>query len=107
MCKIICCQSSFYTKLSSWINYEDDNVITLAIGDGANDVSNLIQSKSPIFLFSEKWGDDCLQFLEAHIWNRLVDRRSTEAVPGSDYSIGQFRYLDDCYWFIVDDYMRT
>ena len=51
---------------------DDDQVITAAIGDGANDVSMI---------------------KEAHVGIGLYGREGLRAVQSSDFAIGEFRYL--------------
>jgi phospholipid-transporting ATPase len=51
---------------------DDEKSVTLAIGDGANDVSMI---------------------LEAHIGVGLYGNEGMRAVQSSDYAIGQFRFL--------------
>eukprot|EP00349_Pseudokeronopsis_sp_Brazil_P010142 CAMPEP_0202980026 /NCGR_PEP_ID=MMETSP1396-20130829/86025_1 /ASSEMBLY_ACC=CAM_ASM_000872 /TAXON_ID= /ORGANISM="Pseudokeronopsis sp., Strain Brazil" /LENGTH=183 /DNA_ID=CAMNT_0049719739 /DNA_START=1162 /DNA_END=1711 /DNA_ORIENTATION=- len=51
---------------------DDPEIITLAIGDGAN---------------------DCSMILEAHIGVGLYGNEGMRAVQSSDYALGQFRFL--------------
>ncbi|CAF3393486.1 unnamed protein product [Rotaria socialis] len=75
MCKtVICCRVTPLQKsqvVDLVIKY--DKIIALAIGDGANDVS-MIQ--------------------KAHIGVGISGQEGRQAVLASDYSIGQFRYLE-------------
>lgn len=54
------------------IKDDDDDVITLAIGDGANDVAMI---------------------LEAHIGIGLYGNEGMRAVQSSDYALGEFQFL--------------
>ncbi|KAG9323698.1 hypothetical protein KVV02_008116, partial [Mortierella alpina] len=70
---VICCRVSPLQKAMVVKMVKDaKKVMTLAIGDGANDVS-MIQ--------------------EAHIGIGVAGEEGLQAVMASDYSIGQFRYL--------------
>ncbi|CAF5066066.1 unnamed protein product, partial [Rotaria magnacalcarata] len=75
MCKtVICCRVTPLQKsqvVDLVIKY--DKIIALAIGDGANDVS-MIQ--------------------KAHIGVGISGQEGRQAVLASDYSIGQFKYLE-------------
>jgi phospholipid-transporting ATPase len=74
MCKaVICCRVSPIQK-AQVVSMVRDNLsqITLAVGDGANDVS-MIQA--------------------AHLGIGIEGEEGTQAVRSSDYSIGQFRFL--------------
>ena len=54
------------------IRDDDKNLVTLAIGDGANDVSMI---------------------LEAHIGIGLYGNEGMRAVQASDYALGEFKFL--------------
>lgn len=71
---VICCRASPAQKalLVSSIRHEVKNAITLAIGDGANDIA-MIQ--------------------EAHVGIGITGREGLQAARTSDYSIAQFRFL--------------
>lgn len=71
---VICCRVSPSQKAEvvSLIRSDDPNVVTLAIGDGANDVSMI---------------------LEADIGIGLFGNEGMRAVDNSDYAIGEFRFL--------------
>ncbi|CAF0853814.1 unnamed protein product [Adineta steineri] len=75
MCKtVICCRVTPLQKAQIVeLIRKNDKVITLAIGDGANDVS-MIQ--------------------KAHIGIGISGQEGRQAVLASDYSIGQFRFLE-------------
>lgn len=75
MCKtVICCRVTPLQKSQVVeLIMNDKNSITLAIGDGANDVS-MIQ--------------------KAHIGVGIDGQEGRQAVSASDYSIGQFRHLE-------------
>lgn len=71
---IICCRASPSQKASlvSSIRHKVHNAITLAIGDGANDIA-MIQ--------------------EAHVGIGITGKEGLQAARTSDYSIAQFRFL--------------
>lgn len=71
---VICCRASPSQKASlvSSIRYKVKNAITLAIGDGANDIA-MIQ--------------------EAHVGIGITGKEGLQAARTSDYSIAQFRFL--------------
>ena len=71
---VICCRASPSQKASlvSSIRRQVDNAITLAIGDGANDIA-MIQ--------------------EAHVGIGITGKEGLQAARTSDYSIAQFRFL--------------
>lgn len=70
---VICCRTTPKSK-SQIVEFvkRNTNAITLAVGDGANDVS-MIQT--------------------AHVGVGIYGREGTQALSASDYSIGQFRFL--------------
>ena len=71
---VICCRVSPGQKADvvALIKEDDDEVITLAIGDGANDVSMI---------------------REAHIGVGLFGNEGMSAVNSSDFALGEFRML--------------
>ncbi len=71
---VICCRASPSQKASlvSSIRHKVKNAITLAIGDGANDIA-MIQ--------------------EAHVGIGITGKEGLQAARTSDYSIAQFRFL--------------
>lgn len=71
---VICCRASPSQKayLVSAIRKKVDNAVTLAIGDGANDIA-MIQ--------------------EAHVGIGITGKEGLQAARTSDYSIAQFRFL--------------
>ena len=71
---VICCRASPSQKayLVSAIRKTVDNAVTLAIGDGANDIA-MIQ--------------------EAHVGIGITGKEGLQAARTSDYSIAQFRFL--------------
>lgn len=71
---VICCRASPAQKalLVSSIRHKVRNAITLAIGDGANDIA-MIQ--------------------EAHVGIGITGKEGLQAARTSDYSIAQFRFL--------------
>jgi len=71
---VICCRASPAQKASlvSSIRHKVKNTVTLAIGDGANDIA-MIQ--------------------EAHVGIGITGREGLQAARTSDYSIAQFRFL--------------
>ena len=71
---VICCRASPSQKASlvSSIRHKVKNAITLAIGDGANDIA-MIQ--------------------EAHVGIGITGKEGLQAARNSDYSIAQFRFL--------------
>ena len=71
---VICCRASPSQKASlvSSIRHKVHNAITLAIGDGANDIA-MIQ--------------------EAHVGIGITGKEGLQAARTSDYSIAQFRFL--------------
>lgn len=71
---VICCRASPSQKASlvSSIRHKVHNAITLAIGDGANDIA-MIQ--------------------EAHVGIGITGKEGLQAARASDYSIAQFRFL--------------
>jgi P-type E1-E2 ATPase len=74
-CKaVICCRVTPLQKaLVVALMKRSKNAVTLAIGDGANDVSMI---------------------KEAHIGVGISGQEGLQAVLASDYSIAQFRYLE-------------
>lgn len=71
---LICCRASPSQKASlvSSIRHKVHNAVTLAIGDGANDIA-MIQ--------------------EAHVGIGITGKEGLQAARASDYSIAQFRFL--------------
>jgi magnesium-transporting ATPase (P-type) len=71
---VICCRVSPGQKADvvRLIKSDDDDVITLAIGDGANDVSMI---------------------KEAHIGIGLYGNEGMRAVQSSDFALGEFKFL--------------
>ena len=71
---VVCCRASPSQKASlvSSIRHKVKNAITLAIGDGANDIA-MIQ--------------------EAHVGIGITGKEGLQAARNSDYSIAQFRFL--------------
>ena len=71
---VICCRASPAQKASlvSSIRHKVRNAITLAIGDGANDIA-MIQ--------------------EAHVGIGITGKEGLQAARTSDYSVAQFRFL--------------
>lgn len=71
---VICCRASPAQKASlvSSIRHKVKNAVTLAIGDGANDIA-MIQ--------------------EAHVGIGITGKEGLQAARTSDYSIAQFRFL--------------
>ena len=71
---VICCRASPSQKASlvRSIRYKVHNAVTLAIGDGANDIA-MIQ--------------------EAHVGIGITGKEGLQAARTSDYSIAQFRFL--------------
>ncbi|KAL9106581.1 MAG: hypothetical protein Q9227_008427 [Pyrenula ochraceoflavens] len=71
---VICCRASPSQKASlvSSIRHNVKNAVTLAIGDGANDIA-MIQ--------------------EAHVGIGITGKEGLQAARSSDYSIAQFRFL--------------
>lgn len=71
---VICCRVSPSQKADvvRLIKQDDDQVVTLAIGDGANDVSMI---------------------LEAHIGVGLYGNEGMRAVQSGDFALGEFQYL--------------
>ncbi len=71
---VICCRVSPSQKADvvRLIKHDDDQVVTLAIGDGANDVSMI---------------------LEAHIGVGLYGNEGMRAVQSGDFALGEFQYL--------------
>lgn len=71
---VICCRVSPAQKAEvvKLIKDDDKNVVTLAIGDGANDVSMI---------------------LEAHIGVGLYGNEGMRAVQSGDYALGEFQFL--------------
>jgi magnesium-transporting ATPase (P-type) len=69
--------------------------VTLAIGDGANDVS-MIKSKSPRLqsVFMPLTTPFFPPFAAAHIGVGISGQEGMQAVLASDYSIAQFRFLE-------------
>lgn len=72
-CTVICCRATPKNK-ALVVDFVKRNTgaVTLAIGDGANDVS-MIQA--------------------AHVGVGIYGREGTQALSASDYAIGQFRFL--------------
>ena len=71
---VICCRVSPSQKADvvRLIKKDDEEAITLAIGDGANDVSMI---------------------LEAHIGVGLYGNEGMRAVQSGDFALGEFRFL--------------
>ena len=71
---VICCRASPSQKASlvKMIRMRDKGTITLAVGDGANDIA-MIQ--------------------EAHVGIGITGKEGLQAARSSDYSIAQFRFL--------------
>ena len=71
---VICCRVSPLqkSKVVKMVKQYNKNVITLAIGDGGNDVSMI---------------------MEAHIGIGLYGNEGMRAVQASDFSIGEFKFL--------------
>jgi len=69
---VICCRVSPLQKAQVTCMAKDSGIVTLAIGDGANDVG-MIQA--------------------AHIGVGISGQEGMQATMASDYSIGQFRFL--------------
>lgn len=71
---VICCRVSPAQKAEvvKLIKDDDPETVTLAIGDGANDVSMI---------------------LEAHIGVGLYGNEGMRAVQSSDYALGEFQFL--------------
>ena len=91
MCKsVICCRVTPLQKAQVVdLMIKHDRKRTLAIGDGANDVS-MIQSTFPGSL---RLGSDEI-CLGAHVGIGISGQEGRQAVLASDYSIGQFRFLE-------------
>lgn len=94
-CKaVICCRVTPLQKaLVVDLIKRNKHAVTLAIGDGANDVS-MIKSKSECNL---TWGCFSINrsyFLAAHIGVGISGKEGMQAVLASDYSIAQFKYLE-------------
>lgn len=92
MCKaVVCCRVTPLQKAQVVeLVMDNEKKITLAIGDGANDVS-MIQSKK---LQNEK-NFFFERFLpEAHIGVGISGQEGRQAVLSSDFAFGQFRYLE-------------
>jgi len=92
MCKaVICCRVTPLQKAQVVeLIMNNDNVATLAIGDGANDVS-MIQSSCFFLLRIRK---KTFRILEAHIGIGISGQEGRQAVLASDFSIGQFQFLE-------------
>ncbi len=71
---VICCRVSPAQKAEvvKLIKDDDPKLVTLAIGDGAN---------------------DCSMILEAHIGVGLYGNEGMRAVQSGDYALGEFQYL--------------
>ena len=71
---VVCCRVSPSQKADvvRLIKNDDESAITLAIGDGANDVSMI---------------------MEAHIGIGLYGNEGMRAVQASDFALGEFQYL--------------
>jgi phospholipid-translocating P-type ATPase (flippase) len=72
---VLCCRTSPHQKAEvvNLVKHRIHNAITLAVGDGANDVS-MIKS--------------------AHVGVGIVGLEGMQAVMAADYAIGRFRYLE-------------
>ena len=96
MCKaVVCCRVTPLQKAQVVeLVMLNEKKITLAIGDGANDVS-MIQSKGALEreVFLNRSGFVSLS-LEAHIGVGISGQEGRQAVLASDFSFGQFRYLE-------------
>ena len=103
MCKaVVCCRVTPLQKAQVVeLVMQNEKKITLAIGDGANDVS-MIQSKTKNHFYSiaiiikNQIIIDFFFFfhLEAHIGVGISGQEGRQAVLASDYSFGQFRFLE-------------
>jgi phospholipid-translocating ATPase len=91
MCKaVICCRVTPLQKAQVVeLVMKNENKTTLAIGDGANDVS-MIQSKN----FFIRIEINYLFVIEAHIGIGISGEEGQQAVLASDFSFGQFCYLE-------------
>lgn len=93
LCKaVICCRVTPLQKaLVVELVKKHKKAITLAIGDGANDVS-MIKGSSEVSLFLVQSCHISL-ILVAHIGVGISGQEGMQAVLASDFSIGQFRFL--------------
>lgn len=87
---VICCRVTPLQKaLVVDLIKRRKNAVTLAIGDGANDVS----------MIRSKWNHNDIRdahpfFVAAHIGVGISGKEGMQAVLASDYSIAQFKYLE-------------
>lgn len=92
-CKaVICCRVTPLQKaLVVDLIKRTKNAVTLAIGDGANDVS-MIKSMIGYFYYCKS----IIEFLftAAHVGVGISGQEGMQAVLASDYSIAQFKYLE-------------
>lgn len=96
MCKaVICCRVTPLQKaLVVQLVKKHKNAITLAIGDGANDVS-MIKGKLLPYSLCVVRNLSCVDdlFVVAHIGVGISGQEGMQAVLASDFSIGQFCFL--------------
>lgn len=70
------------------------NAVTLAIGDGANDVSIRLEDVTSFDFNTFPTTFQVSMIKEAHIGVGISGQEGLQAVLASDYSIAQFRYLE-------------
>lgn len=94
-CKaVICCRVTPLQKaLVVDLIKRNKNAVTLAIGDGANDVS-MIKSKFKCLSRFYVLMTNLDYLLAAHIGVGISGKEGMQAVLASDYSIAQFRFLE-------------
>ncbi len=93
-CKaVICCRVSPLQK-ALIVRLIKDNlgVMTLAIGDGANDVS-MIQVSNRSWLDAWPYAHPLISTQAAHVGVGIAGEEGLQAVNSSDYAIAQFRFL--------------
>lgn len=94
-CKaVICCRVTPLQKaLVVDLIKRTKNAVTLAIGDGANDVS-MVKGRG---WYSSFWSANKIEtsfIIAAHIGVGISGKEGMQAVLASDYSIAQFKYLE-------------
>ena len=106
---VICCRATPKNK-SQIIECikKNTNSVTLAIGDGANDVA-MIQVIEWMKIFSKL--DLCIncigQFKAAHIGIGIYGLEGTQALAASDYAISQVSFLNKRFLTFVHEHTHT
>jgi len=94
ICKaVVCCRVTPLQKAQVVeLVMQNEKKITLAIGDGANDVSMIQRTRERERNKMKRFIH--FFFVEAHIGVGISGQEGRQAVLASDFSFGQFRYLE-------------